>query len=615
MSQQQQQSSSSSAAAASSGLVYSREFMLSLFSRDLPVARGFFHWPAVVSESMIETPLSAVPFEITAEIQDDRPSGHHASGGGAGGGGRGGRGAAGAGAGAGALGAGAAGGRGRGRALASAAPAAAGRGAGRGAASLGGGRHDEHGGGGGGDDLPAWATDDAPALEEWQPDAAAAKFQAEFERERAMYHAERARAREDDHSDADSADAANDDTFGPSSSPPHAAAAAPAPAPAPAKAAPPPAGTGAARATATHAAAPVAGAAAHAAVAAAPAPAAVTAAPATASSAHAGGAAHHPESPPVQPHRSFGRGAGALSSPQGVLGHARFSSAGDPASSQQQPVAATAAAVTAAPTHAAPAPAAVAPAQPLQQTRPAEIQPSVQAQRQPQFEDAERGPGGVLEGPHVLAAQQALYGAEELALFQQQQQQQQRLQLLQQQVLQMGPPEFSWFYIDPHGQIQGPFPSHDMQAWYERDYFPANLLVRLEVWPTFVPLASMAAATGHADFITVATTALHQWRAQQLARLQAQAGFAPMGAAPGVFVQGALGSQPVQPIEAAALHPQHVQPQPQPQPVQQLQPAAAAAAAAAGCATAAAAAGSAAGGTPGLCAAAADSAGHWRQAR
>ncbi|KAI0762078.1 hypothetical protein BC629DRAFT_986405 [Irpex lacteus] len=40
------------------------------------------------------------------------------------------------------------------------------------------------------------------------------------------------------------------------------------------------------------------------------------------------------------------------------------------------------------------------------------------------------------------------------------------------------PATMEWTYLDPQGQVQGPFPAPTMQKWYEDGYFTANLLMK-----------------------------------------------------------------------------------------------------------------------------------------
>eukprot|EP00930_Biecheleria_cincta_P098906 TRINITY_DN90556_c0_g1_i1.p1 TRINITY_DN90556_c0_g1~~TRINITY_DN90556_c0_g1_i1.p1 ORF type:complete len:399 (+),score=74.64 TRINITY_DN90556_c0_g1_i1:159-1355(+) len=51
-----------------------------------------------------------------------------------------------------------------------------------------------------------------------------------------------------------------------------------------------------------------------------------------------------------------------------------------------------------------------------------------------------------------------------------------------------GPQERQWFYQDQMGNVQGPFPTSQMQQWYASGTFPADMPLRAETEATFTPL-------------------------------------------------------------------------------------------------------------------------------
>lgn len=53
------------------------------------------------------------------------------------------------------------------------------------------------------------------------------------------------------------------------------------------------------------------------------------------------------------------------------------------------------------------------------------------------------------------------------------------------------PAEPSWTYLDPQGQIQGPFQSEEMLEWYTGGYFPADLMVKRQEDATFLSLTEV----------------------------------------------------------------------------------------------------------------------------
>mmetsp|Transcript_12117 Transcript_12117/g.26430 ORF Transcript_12117/g.26430 Transcript_12117/m.26430 type:complete len:108 (+) Transcript_12117:184-507(+) len=80
-----------------------------------------------------------------------------------------------------------------------------------------------------------------------------------------------------------------------------------------------------------------------------------------------------------------------------------------------------------------------------------------------------------------------------------QQQQQQQQQQAQQQQQQGGinhgpkraPPQGGWEYVDPKGNIQGPFSLSEMQQWNQMGYFRPDLPMRCDKNDKFVPFATL----------------------------------------------------------------------------------------------------------------------------
>ena len=44
-----------------------------------------------------------------------------------------------------------------------------------------------------------------------------------------------------------------------------------------------------------------------------------------------------------------------------------------------------------------------------------------------------------------------------------------------------------WQYLDPQGQVQGPFAHANMRQWHEAGYFVSELPIRLQQWSKFHP--------------------------------------------------------------------------------------------------------------------------------
>ncbi|PWN40142.1 hypothetical protein IE81DRAFT_342905 [Ceraceosorus guamensis] len=57
----------------------------------------------------------------------------------------------------------------------------------------------------------------------------------------------------------------------------------------------------------------------------------------------------------------------------------------------------------------------------------------------------------------------------------------------------------TWYYKDPSGTSQGPFPATTMQDWFEQSYFTGDLPMRRGAEEEFEPLASILAALGHPE--------------------------------------------------------------------------------------------------------------------
>jgi len=70
-------------------------------------------------------------------------------------------------------------------------------------------------------------------------------------------------------------------------------------------------------------------------------------------------------------------------------------------------------------------------------------------------------------------------------------------------VIREGPPglkDISWTYLDPQGQIQGPFKSDEMLEWCTAGYFPHDLMVRRDIDHKFTPLADLSKIYGRNPF-------------------------------------------------------------------------------------------------------------------
>jgi hypothetical protein len=52
-------------------------------------------------------------------------------------------------------------------------------------------------------------------------------------------------------------------------------------------------------------------------------------------------------------------------------------------------------------------------------------------------------------------------------------------------------PEKEWYYIDPSGQVHGPFTKTMMASWNKGGYFKPELPIRAGVVLPFVPLVSL----------------------------------------------------------------------------------------------------------------------------
>ncbi|KAL3818717.1 hypothetical protein ACJIZ3_004622 [Penstemon smallii] len=63
------------------------------------------------------------------------------------------------------------------------------------------------------------------------------------------------------------------------------------------------------------------------------------------------------------------------------------------------------------------------------------------------------------------------------------------------------PEELSLFYLDPQGEIQGPFLGMDIISWFEQGFFGADLPVRLEDAPHDVPFQELGDVMPHLKFI------------------------------------------------------------------------------------------------------------------
>ncbi|EJU00941.1 hypothetical protein DACRYDRAFT_22798, partial [Dacryopinax primogenitus] len=60
----------------------------------------------------------------------------------------------------------------------------------------------------------------------------------------------------------------------------------------------------------------------------------------------------------------------------------------------------------------------------------------------------------------------------------------------------ISPENINWYYKDPTGQMQGPFPAPTMQEWYEGNYFPDDLLLRRDGDDFLEPLQELKRRAG-----------------------------------------------------------------------------------------------------------------------
>ena len=60
--------------------------------------------------------------------------------------------------------------------------------------------------------------------------------------------------------------------------------------------------------------------------------------------------------------------------------------------------------------------------------------------------------------------------------------------------------ETTWTYLDPQGQIQGPFQSEEMMEWFTAGYFPADLMVKRSEDATFLSLNDVRKLYGRCPF-------------------------------------------------------------------------------------------------------------------
>ncbi len=69
------------------------------------------------------------------------------------------------------------------------------------------------------------------------------------------------------------------------------------------------------------------------------------------------------------------------------------------------------------------------------------------------------------------------------------------------------PRDMMWLYLDPQGEIQGPFTDFEMNEWYEAGYFQPSLLIKRVYQRNFVELGSLLKSSGQiSPFFTPATT-------------------------------------------------------------------------------------------------------------
>jgi len=62
------------------------------------------------------------------------------------------------------------------------------------------------------------------------------------------------------------------------------------------------------------------------------------------------------------------------------------------------------------------------------------------------------------------------------------------------------PPPPSWSYLDPQGQVQGPFQPEEMLEWFTAGYFPADLMVRRSCDQRFTSLTELRQLYGRVPF-------------------------------------------------------------------------------------------------------------------
>merc|ERR1719186_111218 len=62
------------------------------------------------------------------------------------------------------------------------------------------------------------------------------------------------------------------------------------------------------------------------------------------------------------------------------------------------------------------------------------------------------------------------------------------------------PPPPTWSYLDPQGQVQGPFQAEEMLEWYNAGYFPHDLMVRRSIDSKFTSLTEMSKLIGRVPF-------------------------------------------------------------------------------------------------------------------
>lgn len=137
--------------------------------------------------------------------------------------------------------------------------------------------------------------------------------------------------------------------------------------------------------------------------------------------------------------------------------------------------------------------------QPLPQGQQQAQQQAAQAQAQAQAQQqrAQQQKAQQLQQQQLQQAQQMQQKAEQMAAqhraqVQQQQQQQQRAAAeMQSHGAKMQCPTNGWQYVDPKGQIQGPFTLLEMQQWYYMNYFRPELPMRCCPTDSFVEFSSL----------------------------------------------------------------------------------------------------------------------------